>query len=217
MASALWPALYREAINQNYDDSENTMTIKQQRTAAIEFMVDQFKYHLKDGVNLESINRAKQEVMTLCELTELFPRTDFPVPDEQTIERFYQVYEDDRGEYALYVNSAIPCQTYRPHNHGGSWAIIAAIEGAERHSLYEPETDKTVNLVNEIVVKPGTAVSMLEDGIHSIQAEGNQPLLHLHFYGCSFAKQGLRTEYNLDNKTAERFYLDDPDFVEDAR
>ena len=193
------------------------MNMKTARHHAIVDCVDRAKKHLREGVDVESIHLAKAELMTLCRQRHLFPRSEFPVPDAEQVERFFLVYEDEKGEYALYVNSALPCQSYRPHDHGGSWAIIAAIEGEEKHGLYREGTPDTVELVNEIVVKPGTAVSMLGDGIHSIDAQGDQPLLHLHFYGKSFATQGQRVEYDLENGVAERFTMRDLDYIEDAR
>jgi len=193
------------------------MNIKQHRHSAVESMVAKVKMQLDDGVNVQSLNLAKDELLKLCSQRHLFPRPDFPVPDKNQIECFYLVYEDGNGEYALYINSALPCQTYRPHNHGGSWAIIAAVEGEEKHGLYRALNDDSVELLNEIVVKPGSAVSMLGDGIHSISAQGNAPLLHLHFYGKSFPKQGKRIEYDLDKGIAERFFLDDLDYIVDLR
>jgi predicted metal-dependent enzyme (double-stranded beta helix superfamily) len=193
------------------------MNTKQQRYSAIESMVVTVKAHLSDGVNVESLNLAKGELLKLCKRKDLFPRSDFPVPDEKQIEWFYLIYEDEQGGYALYINSALPCQTYRPHNHGGSWAIIAALEGEEKHGLYRALDDDSVELLNEIVVKPGTAVSMLEDGIHSIAAQGDKPLLHLHFYATSFPQQGKRTEYDLDKGIAEHMFLEDLDYIVDLR
>jgi predicted metal-dependent enzyme (double-stranded beta helix superfamily) len=193
------------------------MLMKAERDIAIEKMVETVKHHLADGVDIDSLNHAKQELINLCAQTHLFPRSDFPIPDEKIIERFFLVYQDENEEYALYINSALPCQTYRPHNHGGSWAIVAAVEGNEKHGLYQETSADTVELVNEIVVQPGTAVSMLEDGIHSIAAEGDAPLLHLHFYGTAFEQQGLRKEYDLDTGLSESMFLEDLDFVEDVR
>ena len=193
------------------------MNTKQRRHSAIESMVSKVKAHISDGINVQSLDLVKNELLQLCTQGHLFPRSDFPVPDEKQIEWFYLVYEDEQGEYALYINSALPCQTYRPHNHGGSWAIIAAVEGQEKHGLYRALDDNSVELVNEIVVKPGTAVSMLEDGIHSIAAQGSKPLLHLHFYGMSFPKQGKRIEYDLEKGTAEHIFLEDLDYIVDLR
>ena len=193
------------------------MSVKQEREQAIKSSIGRVRQILAGGENVESINLAKLELIDLCSKSYLFPRSDFPVPDEKQVERFFLVHEDDNGEYALYVNSALPCQTYRPHDHGGSWAIIAAIEGEEKHGLYRETSANNVELVNEIVVKPGTAVSMLADGIHSIAAQGETPLLHLHFYGKSFSNQGERAEYDLERGVAERFVMQDLDYVEDAR
>ena len=58
---------------------------------------------------------------------------------------------------------------------------------------------------------------MLGDGIHSISAQGEKPLLHLHFYERSFENQGERAEYDLEKGIAERFMMEDLDYIEDAR
>ena len=193
------------------------MNIKTKRKAAIRTCVNQARDFLSEGATIDSLNRVKKALMNLCAQSHLFPRSDFPVPDKRQKERCFLIHEDDNGDFALYVNSALPTQTYRPHNHGGSWAVIAAVEGEEKHGLYQEVTPDTVKLVNEMVVKPGTAVSMLEDGIHSICAQGDQPLLHLHFYGKSFARQGERTEYDLELGIAEHLVMGELDYIEDAR
>ena len=193
------------------------MSTKHKRALEIKATVQRVDNILCNGVNVNSINLAKQELMNLCSKGHLFPRSDFPVPDQEQVERFFLVHEEDNGDYALYVNSALPSQAYRPHDHGGTWAIIAAIEGEEKHGLYREVTPDTVELVNEIVVRPGTAVSMLGDGIHSIAAQGDKPLLHLHFYGRSLEIQGKRTEYDLERGISERLVLEDLDYIEDAR
>ena len=193
------------------------MNTKLARAEAINATIARVREHLSDSVDVESINLAKDELLKLCSQPHLFPRSDFPVPDEEQVERFFLIHEEDNGEYALYVNSAIPTQSYRPHNHGGSWAIIAGIEGEENHGLYKEVADGSAELTNEILVKPGTAVSMLEDGIHSIHAQGDAPLLHLHFYGKSFENQGERTEYDLEKGVSVKMKLADLDYIEDAR
>ncbi len=193
------------------------MNIKTRREAAIQASIRNARDFLSEGTTIDSLNLVKGELMALCAQSHLFPRSDFPVPDGDRVERCFLVHEGDHGDFALYVNSALPGQAYRPHNHGGSWAVIAAVEGEETHGLYQEVTPDTVKLVNQITVKPGTAVSMLEEGIHSIHAEGDQPLLHLHLYGKSFARQGERTEYDLELGIAEHLVMGELDYIEDAR
>ncbi len=183
-------------------------------------MVDRVRHYLNEGINIASIELAKKELMKLCEQRGLFPREDFPIPSAGSKELFFHIYEDPIQEYSLYVYSALPGQSYCPHNHGNSWAIVAAIEGTEIHSLYRQASySSTAKWITDIAVKPGTAVSLLPGGIHAIQSSGNCPLLHLHFYGKSFDIQGERTEF--DAKTGQPYYLtldnNDLSYIIDAR
>ncbi len=196
------------------------MSIKEQRKQAIIAMVDRVRHCLNEGINIDSIELAKRELMKLCEQWELFPREDFPVPSDEQPELFFHIYEDPVQEYSLYVYSALPGQAYRPHNHGNSWAIVAAIEGMEIHSLYrQAGYSSTVEWVTDIIVKPGTAVSLLPGGIHAIQSAGDCPLLHLHFYGKSFEIQGERTEFDVKTGQAHHLTLDENNlsYIIDAR
>ncbi|MYB33857.1 MAG: hypothetical protein F4X92_01750 [Gammaproteobacteria bacterium] len=188
------------------------VSIKERRKQAIVAMVDRARHCLNGGINIASIELAKDELMKLCEQRELFPREDFPVPSDGRYELFFHVYEDLVQEYSLYVYSALPGQSYRPHNHGNSWAIVAAIEGMEIHSLYrQTGYSSTPEWVSDISVKPGTAVSLLPGGIHAIQSAGDCPLLHLHFYGKSFEIQGERTEFDVKTGQAYHLTLDEND------
>ena len=145
--------------------------------------------------------------MELAARQDLFPRTDFPIPEGDQIERTIKIYQEPDGGYALYVNSARNGQTYGPHDHGGAWAIVVAVEGRERHRMYRLTDEGArdgigpIELAAELVVEPGNGVTLLEDGIHSIEALGEEPLLHLHCYGFGFDKQLSRKEFDLENGT----------------
>ena len=199
------------------------MTTKTLRNKAIKNTITQIEKILADRIDVSNLEAAKQQLMNLCAKSELFPREDFPVPDKGLTERTFLVYENNDGSYALYVNSGASGQSSPPHNHGGSWAIVAAISGEETHRLYVEDTNidsakETSNIrqVAELTVNPGTAVSMMPEGIHSIHA-GDKPLLHLHLYGKSFQTQSERKEFNLESGEFRRFVLEDIGFIEDAR
>ena len=195
------------------------MSIREQRNHAIDALVNRSREHVRNGVTVQSITRVKEELLELASRSKLFSRTDFPVPDKQTREEFLLIHEDENMEFALYLNSALPGQYYRPHDHGCSWAVIAAVEGKERHGLYRETGSGKINLIDEITVQPGTGVSILEGGIHSISGSGNEPLLHLHFYGRSFLAQGERREYDVERGCVEylTFSKKDLDYIKDAR
>lgn len=202
------------------------MQLKDRRNRAVSETINNIRGALADGPTITSLEQAKPILMSLCAQTELFSRTDFPLPEAGETERTFLIHEDENGEYALYVNSGLPGQTYRPHDHGGSWAIVAAVSGREKHRLYRQRNGGpngngngkvSIEQVGEIDVQPGTAVSMLPEGIHSIHALGDEPLLHLHLYGRRFADQSTRTEYDLENNTIEQFVLEASFEIEDAR
>ena len=194
------------------------MSVKQARKSAVEKTVNQIKQILDDNESVENLEEAKSILMRLCENKALFPHDDFPIPADG-IDCTYLIHQEPDSRYALYVNSSLPGQTSEPHDHGDSWAIVAAIEGEETHHLYVSNEHDGSDLreVAELVVKPGNAVSMLRDGIHSIEANGEQPLLHLHLYGRSFDTQLERRQFDPATKTVRRFVLDDVGFVADAR
>lgn len=195
------------------------MDVKIERDRAIRDCISEIKKALRMGVTIPALEAAKAQLMALCGRRELFPRSDFPVPDEEEIERTSLIYQDDDGSYALYVNSSRPGQSSRPHDHGGSWALVAAVEGEETHRLYVHDGSDIGGLrqATELTVRPGTAVSLMPDGIHAIEAESNEPLLHLHLYGQGFAHQGERREFDPETGQVHRFRLEDLGFIEDAR
>lgn len=195
------------------------MTVKAERDVAIRDCIARIKSAFLAGVTVPALEEAKAHLMALCERRALFPRSDFPVPDEVEIERTSLIYQDDDGSYALYVNSSRPGQSSRPHDHGGSWALVAAVEGEETHRLYTHDGADIGGLQQaaELTVRPGTAVSLMPDGIHAIEAESIEPLLHLHLYGQSFPNQGERREFDPETGKVHRFHLEDLGFIEDAR
>ncbi|NNF76776.1 MAG: cysteine dioxygenase family protein [Rhizobiales bacterium] len=199
------------------------MSAKQARTAAIAETLEKIRSEMAQGASDEALSKARAHLMALAGRAELFPRTDFPLPEEGKNERTFLIQEDEDGSYALYVNSGLKGQTTRPHDHGASWAIVVAVEGDERHRVYRRVDNGTVEgkgeveVIDEIDVSPGHGICLPESGIHSIHALGEAPLLHLHLYGKSFANQSTRTEYDLENGTTHAYKLRRLDFIEDAR
>ncbi len=195
------------------------MDVKVRRDVAIRDCIAKIKAALETGVTVPALEEAKRHLMALCAQRALFPRSHFPVPDEVEIERTSLIYQDNDGGYALYVNSSRPGQVSRPHDHGGSWALVAAVEGEETHRLFVHDGADIGGLrqAAELTVRPGTAVSLMPDGIHAIEAESSAPLLHLHLYGLSFPRQGERREFDPETGEVHRFKLEDLGFIQDAR
>ncbi|MEM7428420.1 MAG: cysteine dioxygenase family protein [Pseudomonadota bacterium] len=193
------------------------------RREAIRNTLEHVRSALASGPSENALADAHDYTLALAGRRELFPREDFPLPEGGSTERTFLIHEDDGGGYALYVNSGLPGQTYRPHNHGGAWAIVVAVEGDERHRVYRRVDDGSedgrgeVEVIEEIDVTPGSGICLAEDGIHSIHALGAEPLLHLHLYGKGFAHQAQRTEFDMEAGTTHAFKITRLDFIEDAR
>ena len=194
------------------------MGIAQERRQAIKETAEKILSIIGDAPSVARMEQAKPHLMALAARKDLFPAQDFPAPQGETTDRTYLIYDNADGA-ALYAIAAIPGMTYRPHDHGGSWAMIAAVQGQEKHYLYQvdPAAPATPVLKDTLTCEPGTAVSLLPDGIHAIEGVGTEPLLHLHFYGTRFEDQGDRTEYDLAGGRTDVFRIEAFGFIEDKR
>jgi len=173
--------------------------------AAISAAIDKIRAVLETRIDVPALEEAKEHLIALCERSDIFSFDAFPLPDDDRAEISYLVHADPDDGYALYVNSGKPSQYYRPHNHGGAWAIVGGVKGREHHRMFQ-ETGRDgdpIELKAKLTVEPGTAVSLLPDGIHSISAADDQPLLHLHLYQTMFENMQTRKEF--DEETGEVF------------
>ena len=186
------------------------------RQAEISSAIDAIRANLSKGVSVETLNRAKAELMALAMRADLFSFEAYPLPTDDKPDNTYLIHCDDDGAYALYVNAGLPEQSYPPHDHGGAWAIVAGVTGKERHGVYV-RNGETATAAGQVLGEPGTAISMLPDGIHSINAEGPDALLHLHLYATTFETQGIRSQYDLESGSRRQFKFEDTETILDAR
>lgn len=184
-----------------------------ERTKAVDITMRLIRQTMEAGVNNETLAAVEAQLASLAAHADLFDEESFPQPTETT-DRTFLIHDTD-GEFALYLCTSKPGLEYTAHDHGGSWAVIAAVSGPETHRFYEVQ-DGLPHIIGETECKPGTPVSMLPDGIHSIHA-GDQPLVHLHLYGLAFERQTERREFDAETGSERRFELDNFSFVEDCR
>ncbi len=192
-----------------------------ERNRIVSEAMEQIRAVMDSGPSLDNLEKGKALLIELAAREDLFNFEAFPLPDDDAMECSYLIHECDDGSYALYVNSGAPHQYYAPHDHGNAWAIIAGVNGRERHQLYLRKSDDPDDLLlvrkGEVVVAPGEAVTMQPDGIHEVNAMDDRPLLHLHLYAKNFVLQGYRWKYDFDSGAAERFHLDELGSITDAR
>ena len=68
------------------------MNTKTLRTDAVKKVISKIEGIMSDGVNIPALEAAKQVMLELCEKSELFPRSDFPIPEKDLIERTFLIY-----------------------------------------------------------------------------------------------------------------------------
>jgi predicted metal-dependent enzyme (double-stranded beta helix superfamily) len=168
-----------------------TTTLKEQRRneAVQTLLADARRIVDEDGLTRAALSRLSERLAALAAHADLFDATAFPPPQAQSGDTSVR-YRLNPGEdgFALYLNSLLPGKTTIPHNHD-TWAVIAAIDGAELNRLYRRLDDgrdpdrAQLELAQEVVVRPGVPIAFLPDDIHSIHVGGAEPTLHFHLYG----------------------------------
>lgn len=71
------------------------------------------------------------------------------------------------------------------HNHS-IWANILPIIGPEKNILFQEQDDGHLKVVREVIVEPGTILSLAPDAIHCIENTTDQPARAFHVYGGNF-------------------------------
>ena len=191
--------------------TELSKTIAEQRADAVADTLARVReIETTQGINRDALDNMRAELYKLAEQKELFPKNDFPPPSDGTQNVRYLLSEDADKRFALYMNSINPGKLTDPHNHT-TWAVVAAVEGEEINRFYERTDDGTddgkasLELSQEVVVRPGVGVAMMPDDIHSIAVEGDTPTLHLHMYGKSLDTITDRLGFDLEAGTVDRF------------
>jgi predicted metal-dependent enzyme (double-stranded beta helix superfamily) len=158
---------------------------------------------LSEGpLDRDALKRIEAEVTTLSDQTDLWGEGDFPAPDPTEQQNRYLIAQDAAQDLSLYLNVMRPGKKIPPHNHT-TWACIGAVTGAEINTLFDRTDDGSVQgratLEQRAVVelKPGNALSMMPDDIHSVEIRGTEVIRHLHFYGRALERLEGRISYDL--------------------
>jgi predicted metal-dependent enzyme (double-stranded beta helix superfamily) len=165
----------------------------------------------EEGVTRASLAAVSDLLLGLATRRSLFTAADFPPPqpDSGDTSVRYRLNPGENG-FALYLNSLLPGKTSIPHNHD-TWAVIAALDGAELNRVYRRVDDGTdperaaLEVDREVVVQPGVPIAFLPDDIHSIHVGGATPTLHFHLYGCPLDTLTGRLGFELDTGRVVRY------------
>ncbi|MFM0293925.1 MULTISPECIES: cysteine dioxygenase family protein [Paraburkholderia] len=192
------------------DETRNDLSA-QRHEAVQALLADARRIIGENGVRREALKALSERLVELAAQRTLFDATDFPPPQPGSGDTSTR-YRLNPGEdgFALYLNSLLPGKTTIPHNHD-TWAVIAAIDGAELNRLYRRIDDgrdpdrAQLELAQEVVVRPGVPIAFLPDEIHSIHVGGAEPTLHFHLYGRPLETLTGRLGFETDTGLVVRY------------
>ncbi|WPB56545.1 rhodanese-like domain-containing protein [Xylophilus sp. GOD-11R] len=172
--------------------------IASQRTRAIEAFLREARA-LIAASGEASLDDVAEALVRLGLQGVLFPHEHFPVSAERPAQ-VYRLAEDLDGGFALYVSTGLPGKAQPPHDHT-TWAVIAGIAGEERNVVYRRESTQQPGhdrLVPQrtVDVHAGSVVVLSPTDVHTIELIGDQPGLHLHFYGQALEKLDRRVVFD---------------------
>ncbi|MET3431165.1 rhodanese-related sulfurtransferase/predicted metal-dependent enzyme (double-stranded beta helix superfamily) [Herbaspirillum seropedicae] len=182
MTSAHLSAVVREV------DNADQVSVATRRAAAISQFINTARELIGDPsqARRQDLEAVAHHLETLGRQSALFPEADFPV-NEQYPAVVYRLSEETDGSFALYLSAGLPGKSVQPHDHT-TWAMITGVQGIERNVFYrrdktdDPARD-TLTPERTIDVVPGNSVILGPDDVHTIELQGQQTGLHLHFYG----------------------------------
>ncbi|WP_119166259.1 cysteine dioxygenase family protein [Algihabitans albus] len=154
----------------------------------------------------EKLSVIKEDLHALSQKTELWREADYPAPNEGEQQNRFLIAQESGEGLSLYLNVMRPGKKIPPHNHT-TWACIAAVEGAEHNTIYDRLDDGSVEGEAQlrsremIELKPGHALALMPDDIHSVEIKGERPIRHLHFYGRPLETLTERVTFDVEAGT----------------
>ncbi len=146
----------------------------------------------EEGVTPSALHAIKLKLVALAKRKELFPMSDFAMPEAQG--RNHVLCVDDDDGPGLYLTIGLPGKEAAPHAHN-VWCVNAAISGRECHVFWhrtddgsKPGVATVVETGGKVIVEPGNGMAMAENDIHSTLVLGDEPAIGLALYGYALAR-----------------------------
>jgi predicted metal-dependent enzyme (double-stranded beta helix superfamily) len=144
-----------------------------------------------EGITPSALHAIRLKLVALARRVDLFPLSDFAMPEAQS--RNHPLLVEDNDGHGLYLTIGLPGKEAAPHDHG-IWCVNAAISGRERHTLFRRTDDgqqagqAEVTLIGEVIVEPGNGMAMADHDIHATEVLGDEPAIGLALYGYALTR-----------------------------
>lgn len=125
----------------------------------------------------------------------------------------HTLHQEPDHSLAVIAVSWLPGRGAPPHNHG-TWAIVAGVDGPERNVYWKRLDDGTqsgraeLHRLGDQEVRPGDAIVMLSEHIHSVTNESDSVTLSLHVYGMHPNHTG-RSQFDPEAGTESLFVVNE--------
>lgn len=111
------------------------------------------------------------------------------------------LFEDDT--VSVWRTSFDPGVSVPAHDHQMS-AVISVYQGQERNDFFEADPNGGLRRSGEVVLEPGSVLSVGPSAIHSVTCISEEPALGLHVYLGNLTEVD-RTLFDIDNGTSMKF------------
>ena len=123
----------------------------------------------------------------------------------------YLLHEEADHELAVLVASWLPGRGTPPHDHG-TWAVVAAMDGAESNTMWERQDDGTrpgfadLKRCSDTLLASGDVIAMREGTIHSVWNHSDRLTVSLHIYGRHINHTN-RSQFDPEMRTSAPYKL----------
>ena len=159
--------------------------------ACLKLLADTHAIAAKEGITPSGLHAIKLKLVALSRKADLFPLSDFEMPQAQG--RIHPLLEEENDGFGLYLAINKPGREAAPHDHG-VWCVNAALSGRERHEFFRradrvtAKGPEVVEKVGEVVVEPGIGMAMADHAIHGNKVIGRELAVQLMLYGYAIRR-----------------------------
>lgn len=163
------------------------------RGDAIAVAMQKIRACMREHSEQEALEEVRNVLVQLASNTELWAQLKM---EPRAHDRWETLSVDGDGQYQLALWMTSRTVSTVPHDHGGSWAVVAGIKGEEKSIMYGVHPG--LHVLGEVSVGSGVGHIMHGDDVHSVVMKGTEenPVIQLHLYGQCLDSLKNRRVYN---------------------